>query len=88
MVGDLQDVSLFPLQQLMHAIAMVHKMQRLALVSSNSMDIDERRCGSIQEDEGSVLLSSFASNKIQSQHLDETHQFEGGTVVQYCSYPM
>lgn len=28
----------------MHAIAMVHKMQRLALNSSNSMDIDEKRC--------------------------------------------
>jgi len=38
----------------MHAIAMVHKMQRLALVSSNSMDIDEKRIGAIQEeDEGS-----------------------------------
>jgi len=40
----------------MHAIAMVHKMQRLALVSSNSMDIDEKRCGTIQEegDEGLI----------------------------------
>lgn len=30
-------------RQLMHAIAMVHKMQRLALCSSNSMDIDDKR---------------------------------------------
>ncbi|ODN04406.1 Calcium/calmodulin-dependent protein kinase type 1 [Orchesella cincta] len=47
-------------RQLMHAIAMVHKMQRLALSSSNSMDIDEKKCSTIEEaeevvDEGSQL---------------------------------
>jgi hypothetical protein len=38
----------------MHAIAMVHKMQRLALSSSNSMDIDDKKCSTISEevDEG------------------------------------
>ena len=42
----------------MHAIAMVHKMQRLALSSSNSMDIDDKRYDAIQEeevDEGSIF---------------------------------
>jgi len=42
-------------QQLMHAIAMVHKMQRLALSSSSSMDVEEppaacHKCTTIQED--------------------------------------
>jgi len=43
---------LFVFQQLMHAIAMVHKMQRLALSSSNSMDIDEssKKIAAISED--------------------------------------
>jgi len=38
-------------RQLMHAIAMVHKMQRLALSTSNSMDIEEKKCSTIQESE-------------------------------------
>lgn len=43
-------------QQLMHAIAMVHKMQRLALSSSSSMDVEEppaacHKCTTIQEED-------------------------------------
>ncbi|OXA43935.1 calcium/calmodulin-dependent protein kinase type 1 [Folsomia candida] len=38
-------------RQLMHAIAMVHKMQRLALSTSNSMDIEEKKCSTITEEE-------------------------------------
>jgi len=39
-------------QQLMHAIAMVHKMQRLALNNSSSMDVDEaHKCTTIEEEE-------------------------------------
>jgi len=48
-------------RQLMHAIAMVHKMQRLALCTSNSMDIDDKKCSAIQEndaDNGSNQLTS------------------------------
>lgn len=44
-------IHLFLFQQLMHAIAMVHKMQRLALSTSNSMDIEEKKCSTITEDE-------------------------------------
>lgn len=36
----------------MHAIAMVHKMQRLALNNSSSMDVDEaHKCTTIEEEE-------------------------------------
>ncbi|XP_023723484.1 calcium/calmodulin-dependent protein kinase type 1 isoform X1 [Cryptotermes secundus] len=39
-------------KQLMHAIAMVHKMQRLALNNSSSMDVDEaHKCTTIEEEE-------------------------------------
>ncbi|XP_021917742.1 calcium/calmodulin-dependent protein kinase type 1 isoform X3 [Zootermopsis nevadensis] len=39
-------------KQLMHAIAMVHKMQRLALNNSSSMDVDEAHmCTTIDEEE-------------------------------------
>jgi hypothetical protein len=42
-------------QQLMHAIAMVHKMQRLALNNSSSMDVDEaHKCTTIEEEEEEV----------------------------------
>jgi hypothetical protein len=36
----------------MYAIAMVHKMQRLALNNSSSMDVDEaHKCTTIEEEE-------------------------------------
>jgi hypothetical protein len=36
----------------MNAIAMVHKMQRLALNNSSSMDVDEaHKCTTIEEEE-------------------------------------
>lgn len=39
----------------MHAIAMVHKMQRLALNNSSSMDVDEaHKCTTIEEEEEEV----------------------------------
>lgn len=54
-------------QQLMNAIAMVHKMQRLALTNNtSSMDVDEaQRCDTIQEeteegDEGIALWTLIA----------------------------
>lgn len=55
-------------QQLMNAIAMVHKMQRLALTNNtSSMDVDEaQRCDTIQEeadegDEGTALCTVSVS---------------------------
>lgn len=39
----------------MNAIAMVHKMQRLALNSSSNMDVDSHKCTTIEEEaEGEV----------------------------------
>lgn len=64
MVVVLTNINL--LQQLMNAIAMVHKMQRLALTNNtSSMDVDEaQRCDTIQEetedgDEGTALCTPF-----------------------------
>jgi exoribonuclease II len=59
-------------QQLMHAIAMVHKMQRLALNNSSSMDVDEaHKCTTIEEEEeveeGIWVLTNMA------YHLDSTY---------------
>lgn len=38
------------LQQLMNAITMVHKMQRLALISSSNMEEEGHKCTTIEEE--------------------------------------
>jgi len=55
----------------MHAIAMVHKMQRLALNNSSSMDVDEaHKCTTIEEEveeeEGIWILTAMTC------HLDSS----------------
>ncbi|XP_065339279.1 calcium/calmodulin-dependent protein kinase type 1 isoform X1 [Cloeon dipterum] len=62
-------------KQLMHAIAMVHKMQRLALSSSASMDVDEppagcHKCTTIQEEaeEDEASVSRDHGHKTDAAH--------------------
>jgi hypothetical protein len=59
----------------MHAIAMVHKMQRLALNNSSSMDVDEaHKCTTIEEEEeveeGIWVLTNMAYRLDSSCLLD------------------
>nr|CAD7196651.1 unnamed protein product [Timema douglasi] len=62
-------------KQLMHAIAMVHKMQRLALNNSSSMDVDEaHKCTTIEEEvegEEEDLIVQVEAHKIVQ---DEVHK--------------
>ncbi|CAG2056242.1 unnamed protein product, partial [Timema podura] len=68
--------------QLMHAIAMVHKMQRLALNNSSSMDVDEaHKCTTIEEEvegeeEGTIHLPLPANIYFCSLARSFYHYFE------------
>nr|CAD7404163.1 unnamed protein product [Timema poppensis] len=70
----------------MHAIAMVHKMQRLALNNSSSMDVDEaHKCTTIEEEvegEEEDLIVQVEAHKIVQAEAHKKVQVEAHKVVQ------
>ncbi|XP_069693470.1 calcium/calmodulin-dependent protein kinase type 1 isoform X1 [Periplaneta americana] len=64
-------------KQLMHAIAMVHKMQRLALNNSSSMDVDEaHKCTTIEEEveEEEASIQCGYSDQADAKDGSKQHQ--------------